>query len=243
MGRDIASALRARCHGLSAGIFAANAADLGASVAGLAGWGGDLLHFDVMDGVFVPQITAGPAFVAALGAGMLRDVHLMVASPLRHVAAFARAGADLISVQAEAPDAAEALVALRQAEAGLARPILAGLAVMPGTPLESLGPLLALQPDLILVLAVDPRNSAPADLDLANQRLRLLREMTKDFAPLLAIDGGVTTKTIALAAATGPDVIVSGSAIFGATDPSAAFAALAEGWAQGQTKRPGGADA
>ncbi len=223
--------LKQQCRGISAGIFAAPLAALGASVAALARWEAGLVHFDVMDGVFVPQMTGGPGFVAALDAGLLRDVHLMVADPAAQVDAFADAGADIITVHAEAATAGQALATIRTAEARLGRPILSGLAVMPGTPLDDLAPLLAAGPDLLLVLALDPRNKVPADLDAAGARLARLREMTAASAPILAIDGGVTAKTIATAAACRPDIVVSGSAIFAAAAPEAAFRQLAEAWA------------
>ena len=192
----------------------------------LANWGGQLLHFDVMDGVFVPQLTAGADFVAALETDLVRDVHLMVERPETHVARFAKAGADIITVHAESIGAANALEDIRAASAELGRPILAGLAVMPGTPLEALAPLLALAPDLILILALDPRDTAPPCVVDAVERVRVIRKMTAPAQPLLAIDGGITEKTIAVAATARPDIIVSGSAIFRAPDPAAAFARL-----------------
>ena len=188
--------LRGQSRGISAGIFAAPLGHLAAAAAQIAAAGGRMLHFDVMDGVFVPAITGGPGFVADLGAGMLRDVHLMVARPEQQVLPFAVAGADIITVHAEAPGAAEALAAVRAASARLARPILAGLGVMPGTPLGDLRPLIGLAPDLVLVLALDPRSEAPPDLAAAGERLRLIRQMAAPFAPLMAIDGGVTAGTL-----------------------------------------------
>src|SRR5271166_4148807 len=93
-----------------------------------ASWGGELLHFDIMDGVFVPAITGGPIFVKAVGAGLVRDIHLMVDKPSRHIGPFADAGADIITVHAETGDAADALTSVRSASARLGRPMLAGLA-------------------------------------------------------------------------------------------------------------------
>ena len=220
-----------RSRGISVGIYAAPLGALGAASAQLAGWGARLVHFDVMDGVFVPQITGGPAFVKALGDGLVRDVHLMVADPDAQVDAFAQAGADIITIHAEAATAATALAAVRAASARLGRPILAGLGVMPGTPLEQLDPLLALQPDMILMLSLDPRTGTPPDLALAGERLRALADRAAPARPLLALDGGVTEKTIALACAERPDIVVSGSAIFGAPDPEAAYRRLDAAWA------------
>ncbi|PIE07238.1 MAG: ribulose phosphate epimerase [Rhodobacterales bacterium] len=230
--RDTArQALRRRARGISAGLFAAPLDRLGETVAAMAAWPAGIVHFDIMDGVFVPQITGGPGFVAALGGGMLRDVHLMVADPAAHVDSFADAGADLITVHAEAPGAGAALAAVRAASDRLARPILAGLAVMPATPVGSLAPLLDPLPDCITLLALDPRDGAAPDLDSAGERLEALRKMLAPARPLFAIDGGVTAATIESAVRSGPDMVVSGSAIFRAEDPGAAFGALARVWA------------
>ncbi len=219
--------LKQRCSGISAGIFAAPLGALGSAVSDLADWGGKIVHFDVMDGVFVPQMTAGADFVAALDTGLVRDVHLMVEDPASKVAAFARAGADIITVHAEAESAPQALAAIRAESQRLDRPILAGLAIMPGTPSEAIVPLLTPAPDLILVLALDPRDGNPADLVTATARLEALRQITASAHPVMAIDGGITEHTIAAAAAGAPDIIVSGSAIFRAPDPKAAFQRLA----------------
>lgn len=233
VSRDI---LRQTCRGVSAGLYAAPLGALSDAVRLLADWGGKIAHFDVMDGVFVPQFSAGPAFVSVLGRGMVRDVHLMVSDPAAQVDAFADAGADIITVHAEAPTAKAALARVRAAELRLDRPILAGLAMMPCTPLESLSPLLGPMPDVILVLAIDPRDGAPADLVLASARLAALAKMVAPARPLFAIDGGITEATIAEAVSAGPDIVVSGSAIFRAANPAAAFATLAQTWAD--TARP-----
>ena len=181
--RTAAQSLRRRCRGVSAGIFAADAGKLQEAAVAVASWGGMLLHFDVMDGVFVPAITGGPLFVKALATEMARDVHLMVDRPSRHVSAFADAGADIITVHAEAADAANALKSVRSASDRLRRPILAGLALMPDTSVESAAPLLALKPDLILVLSLDPRNGTAPDIARACAKLDVLAERTAGRAP------------------------------------------------------------
>jgi ribulose-phosphate 3-epimerase len=228
--------LRTRCQGISAGVFAAPLERLGEAVSALRTYGGTVVHFDVMDGVFVPAITGGPGFVRALGEGILRDVHLMVADPAAHVDAFANAGADIITIHAEARHAPEALVAVRAASARLVRPILAGLAVMPGTPLDDVVPQLAAKPDLILSLALDPRDGIAPDVDRAADRLKALATMAAPTRPVLALDGGVTEATIAAAAASGADLIVSGSAIFCAPDPAIAFRTLTNAWAAARSE-------
>lgn len=236
MGEGKHNLLAARSRGISVGLYAAPLDALGDAVTKMAGWPAQILHFDVMDGVFVPQFTAGAGFVKALGKDMVRDVHLMVADPAALVDECANAGADIITIHAEAPSARAALDAVRAASDRLGRPILAGLGVMPGTPVADLAPLLDPMPDLILVLALDPRDGKPADLGLATERLAALAEMVAPARPLMAVDGGVTLDTIEAAAAAGPDMIVSGSAIFRAPDPAAAFASLTASWAA--TARP-----
>jgi ribulose-phosphate 3-epimerase len=226
--RDTAAqSLRKRCLGISAGIFAADAGKLREAALAVASWGGTILHFDVIDGVFAPAITGGPGFVKALATGLARDVHLMVDKPSRHVATFADAGADIITVQAEAADAADALKSVRSASDRLQRPILAGLALMPGTSVESAAPLLALKPDLIFVLSVDPRSKTPPEIAPAVEKLAVVAKRTAAWAPLLGFDGGVTAATIAAVSDCRPDIVVSGSAIFGAPDPAQAFRHLA----------------
>jgi len=226
MTKTTKDALRARARGLSLGVFAADLGDLRAAARDAVGWGGAALHFDIMDGVFVPAMIGGPGFVQALDEGALRDVHLLLANPARHVAAYVAAGADIITVHAEAAGAAEALVAINAAARAAGRPVLAGLALMPGTADEAVRPLLDLQPDLLLVLALDPRTGTPPDITAAGARLSALRRLCAGFAPLMAFDGGVTLDSIDEIHACRPDMIVSGSAVFRARDPQSAFQAM-----------------
>lgn len=222
-----AGRLRARLPGLSLGVFAADHGCLRDAAMQAASWGAAALHFDVMDGVFVPGITGGPAFVAALDVGLLRDVHLMVDRPSRHVGAFADAGADVITVHAESADAAEAIAGIRAASVRLGRPILAGLAVMPDTAIDTAASLLAQAPDLVLVLSVDPRKKAPPAIEPALAKLAALKVRLRAAATLFAFDGGVTLTTINAVAAGAPDLVVSGSAVFAAKAPEEAFLRLA----------------
>ena len=217
------SALKNRARGLSLGIFAADLGALRQGARDVVDWGGDILHFDIMDGVFVPGMIGGPGFVKALDTGTMRDVHMMVARPSQHVASYVAAGADIVTVHAEAPDAAEALALIRAEAEAAGRPVLAGLGLMPGTSLEDAAPLLALAPDLILVLSLDPRGSAGPNIPAACARLHALRARTAGFAPVLAFDGGVTLDSISEIRAARPDMIVSGSAVFKANDPADAF--------------------
>jgi len=217
--------LKAKAHGISLGLFAADPGNLRASAKMAAGWGCVILHFDVMDGVFVPGMTAGPGFVGATDVGLLRDVHLMVEHPERHVSSYVKAGADIITVHAEADGASEAIAAIRAAANTANRPVLAGLGLMPGTPVSDV---LNMKPDLILVLSLDPRTKSPPDIKTACARVADLRAMYGPQGPVLAFDGGVTLDSIGEIAACQPDMIVSGSAVLGAPDPQAAYQAMAK---------------
>ncbi len=211
--------LKSRTRGISLGMFAADLGNLRRAAQNVAEWGCNILHFDVMDGVFVPQMVGGPGFVAAMDVGMLRDVHLMVQNPADHVESYLKAGADMITVHAESDGAAAAIEAIKAATGT----VLAGLALMPGTSLEDAAPLLALNPDMILVLSLDPRGTPP-DITAACARLLELRQLAPD--ALLAFDGGVTKETIEEIAACKPDMVVSGSAVLGAKKPKRAYTAM-----------------
>jgi len=218
--------LKQRARGISLGLYAADLSALGAAVDTARSWGCTILHFDEMDGSFVPAMIGGPAFVKAAGDSLLRDVHLMIARPSAHVAGYVKAGADMITVHAEAPDAAEAIAGIRSAAAAQNRPVLAGLGLMPGTDLDDIADLLAFEPDMLLVLSLDPRDGTPADISAATARLGDLRQRCAASRPVLAFDGGVTLDSIGEIAAASPDLIVSGSAVFKADDPKAAFARM-----------------
>jgi len=230
--------LKSRSHGVSLGLFAGDPGNLRAVAREAATWGCDILHFDVMDGVFVPQMTGGAAFVAALDAGGLRDVHLMIENPALHVAAYVSAGADIITVHAEAQGAANAISVIRETANNQGRAVMVGLALMPGTPLEAAKDLLEMKPDLILVLALDPRRGTPPDIIAATNRLVALRSRYGDAGPVLAFDGGVTLKTIGEIAACKPDMIVSGSAVLKAENPKTAFDAMAKACAPRSKNTP-----
>jgi len=212
--------LKSKVSGISIGLFAADLGNLRRSAQNIAEWGCKALHFDVADGVFVPQMVGGPGFVSAMDVGMLRDVHLMVQNPADHVGPYIKAGADMITVQAESDTAAVAIERIKSSE----RPVLAGLALMPGTTLEAAKPLLALAPDMISVLSFDPRDSLPIDIASACARITELRALAPD--AVLVFDGGVTLDSIAEIAVCAPDMVVSGSAILKAKKPKRAYSAM-----------------
>jgi ribulose-phosphate 3-epimerase len=206
---------------LSAGVITADLTRLGAEVEHLRGkatWA----HVDVMDGIFCPQLTVGPAFVAAVAStGIPVDAHLMIEEPRRLLPEIAAAGAAVITVHAEATRHLHRTMAEMTALAGDERSFIRGVAINPGTPVQAVEPVLGLA-DLVLVLAVSPGWSGQAPAASTRQRVQDVRELaTRAGADVLVgVDGGVTIGNAAEIASWGIDVIVSGSAIFGRVDPA-----------------------
>jgi ribulose-phosphate 3-epimerase len=207
-------------------ILSADFSKLGDQVRGVMDAGARVIHVDVMDGHFVPPITIGPLIVEALAgqvhdAGGVLDVHLMIERPERHVAEFAKAGADSITIHFEAtPHAHYAVKAVR--EAGCR----AGVAINPGTPEEAvreLGPDL----DLALCMTVNPGWGGQSFIAQSPDKVKRLRELLPD-AVAIEVDGGVDPDTAPLCADTGATLFVAGSYVFGSDDPAAAYARVAE---------------
>ena len=206
-------------------ILSADFARLGAHVREVMDAGARVLHVDVMDGHFVPPITFGALAVDALrdlvhDAGGVLDVHLMVERPERLVPDFASAGADSITLHAEAtPHVHFALDRVREAGLG------AGLALNPGTPVAAVGELLG-SVDLVLCMTVNPgwggQRFIPASLDKV-ARLRALLPP----ACVLEVDGGIDLEHGTACAEAGASLFVAGSAVFGAADPGEAYRELA----------------
>jgi ribulose-phosphate 3-epimerase len=209
--------------GVAPSILAADFSRLREQVTEVLDAGATVIHVDVMDGHFVPPITFGPLAVDALKSlaaerGAVLDVHLMIERPERQVAAFASAGADVITIHAEAtPHVHYALKAIR--EAGCK----AGLAVNPGTSVEAFRPLAGYL-DLALVMTVNPGWGGQKFIPTSPERVADTRELVgPDVA--VEVDGGIDVLTAPLVP--GASVFVAGSAVFGAPDPGEAFRAIA----------------
>ena len=197
-------------------ILSADFSKLGAEIKSVEDAGADWIHVDVMDGHFVPNITIGPLIVEAArrSTSLPLDVHLMIENPERYIADFAKAGADLISVQVEACVHLNRTIQMIK-ESGLR----AGVVLNPSTPLSAIDWVLE-DVDFIMIMSVNPgfggQNFIPNSLD----KIRTLRKMLQDrgLEALIEIDGGVNEKTIKDISDAGTDVFVAGSAIFKSTN-------------------------
>ena len=204
---------------LSVGVITADLTRLGAEMEVIHGRA-DWAHVDVMDGNFCPQLTVGPAFIRAVAStGVLVDAHLMVEDPLRMLPEVVNAGAGMVTVHAESgrhPHRALQELTRLSAET---RPVIRGYAINPGTPVQAIEPVLDLI-DLVLVLAVSPGWSSQAPAANTARRIAAVREITRvaDHPVLVGVDGGVTLANAAEVARWGPDLVVSGSAIFDGKD-------------------------
>jgi ribulose-phosphate 3-epimerase len=187
------------------------------------------LHVDVMDGHFVPNLTIGPPVIRSLKriTDIPLDVHLMIANPARQLDWFLEAGADLVTIHVEASDDPSALIAL--IERIHAAGIQAGISLNPDTPASAVEPFVTLV-DLILVMSVHPGFGGQSFIETAVDKVAHLAAHARCVGahPLLEVDGGINTQTAPLVTAKGADVLVAGSAIFGAADPCAALRALRE---------------
>src|SRR5712692_6584606 len=188
--------------------------------------GASLLHVDVMDGRFVPNLTIGLPVVKAISRAtrLPIDAHLMIVEPGRYAEQFVKAGAQMVSIHIEAdPHAHRTLATIRDAGAQ------AGIALNPATPLAALDEALKFA-DYVLLMSVNPGFGGQAFIPNSLEKVRRLRKMIDErgLKSRIEIDGGIDADNIADVASAGAEIIVSGSAIFGASDPAVALRRLRE---------------
>jgi ribulose-phosphate 3-epimerase len=210
---------------LAPSILSADFAKLAAEVQEVERAGADWIHVDVMDGHFVPNITLGPLIVEALRphTKLPLDVHLMISEPARYVQDFAKAGADIISIHAEADIHLHRTIHLIR-DLGV-KP---GVVINPGTPVEQLVPVLG-DIDLVLLMTVNPGFGGQSFIVSVLDKIRQLRRMLDERGLVhvdVEVDGGIHAATAGLVVEAGANVLVAGNAVFGRPNRAEALAEL-----------------
>ena len=209
---------------ISPSVLGADLLNLGSEIKKVEQLGITWLHLDHMDGHFVPNISFGPDFVAAMrkATDMFLDVHLMLSNPMKYIEAYAKAGSDLIVVHAEAQDDPKAALEMIRSFG-----IKAGVSIKPGTAPEAIEHLLPLC-DLVLVMTVEPGFGGQSLRGDCLAKLPVLRRMIEKTGReiLLEVDGGIKQENAHLAIGAGADVLVMGTGLFRAKDPAAVVRAV-----------------
>ncbi len=209
---------------ISPSLLACDFSRMGKELCAISDAGADMAHLDIMDGHFVPNLTFGPAIVKTLRekSGVLFDVHLMLTDPLRYLAPFADAGADIITFHVEsASNTAKTISAIR------ALGKMAGLSLKPGTPADAVKPFLG-ELDMLLIMTVEPGYGGQSFMPDMLPKISLVREWAEKINPGLdlQVDGGIDDKTAPLVTAAGANVLVAGSYVFNSADYKRAIDSL-----------------
>jgi len=208
---------------ISVGILTADLMSLGSELELMDTAGVKLLHVDVMDGCFCPMMTVGPGFIKALKTPLLKDVHLMIENPLDKLESYVAAGADMITVHVESCRHIHRVLQKLGQFTNANDPnrgILRGIALNPGTPLETITPLID-ELEMVFLLAVNPGWGGQKFIASTQGRLSRLRQMLREAKKdiLVGVDGGITRDNIAEVARMDTDIIVTGSAVFDGKTP------------------------
>ena len=207
-------------------LLAADFSNLAQDIDRIRHAGANYLHLDVMDGIFVPNISFGPPVIASIRkkTKLFFDVHLMIKNPQRYIENFIRAGADSITIHLESTSRPkDAIQKIKDHD------MKAGIAISPATPYESVLPYLDMV-DMVLVMTVEPGFGGQEMIPETLEKVRAIKKYVDehDLDVNIEVDGGITAENVHLAIEAGANVIVAGSAIFGSKTPSKVIAKMRE---------------